>query len=100
MEQSRKSSFTDRLVRAAKLDIHLYEEVEADQQAMGQALAIVVLSNISAGIGSIHGEWLSTLLTAPSHLFEPGYPGASYSHFPEPRPSRISTRVRSGAPRL
>jgi hypothetical protein len=62
MEQGRKSSFTDRLIRAAKLDIHLYEEVEADQQAMGQALAVVVLSNISAGIGSIQGEWVSTLL--------------------------------------
>jgi hypothetical protein len=62
MEQDRKSSFTDRLVRAAKLDIHLYEEVEADQRAMGQALAVVVLSNISAGIGSIQGEWVSTLL--------------------------------------
>jgi len=62
MEKGLKSSFTDRLVRAAKLDIHLYEEVEADKQAMSQALAVVVLSNIAAGIGSIKGAWMSTLL--------------------------------------
>ena len=47
------SSFTDRMVRAAKLDVNLYEEVEADQQAMGQAMAVVVLASLAAGIGSI-----------------------------------------------
>jgi hypothetical protein len=43
----------DRIVRASKLDVHLYEEVEADKGAMGQAMGIVVLSSIAAGIGSI-----------------------------------------------
>ncbi len=47
------SSFTDRMVRAAKLDVNLYEEVEADKQAMGQAMAVVVLASLAAGIGSI-----------------------------------------------
>jgi hypothetical protein len=45
--------FADRMIRAAKLDIHLYEEVEADKSAMGQALGVVVLSSVAAGIGSI-----------------------------------------------
>ena len=38
------SSFKDRIIRAAKLDVHLYEEVEADREAMGQAMGVVVLS--------------------------------------------------------
>jgi len=47
------SSFTDRIVRAAKLDVNLYEEVEADKTALGQAMTVVVLSSIAAGVGSI-----------------------------------------------
>ncbi len=42
----------DRMIRAAKLDVHLYEEVEADQGAMGQATTVVVLSAVAAGVGS------------------------------------------------
>jgi hypothetical protein len=45
------TGFIDRILRAAKLDVHLYEEVEADKSAMGQAMAIVVLSSLAAGIG-------------------------------------------------
>jgi len=45
--------YIDRIVRAAKLDINLYEEVEADKGAMGQAMGVVVFSSIAAGIGSI-----------------------------------------------
>lgn len=45
------SQFKDRLVRAAKLDVHLYEEVEADTKATAQAMGTVVLSSVAAGIG-------------------------------------------------
>jgi hypothetical protein len=38
-------------VRAAALDTRLYEEVEADEGATGQAMAVVVLSSLAAGIG-------------------------------------------------
>ena len=45
-----------RMIRAAKLDIDLYEEVEADQEALGQAMVVVVLSSMAAGIGGFaHG---------------------------------------------
>lgn len=44
---------TDRMLRAAKLDSHLYEEVEADTTAMNQAMLVVVLSSVAAGIGSV-----------------------------------------------
>ena len=45
--------FKDRIIRAAKLDVNLYEEVEADRGALGQAMVVVVLSSIAAGVGSI-----------------------------------------------
>ena len=47
------TGFKDRILRAAKLDAALYEEVEADKSAMPQAMAVVVLSSVAAGIGSI-----------------------------------------------
>ena len=47
------TSFTNRIIRAAKLDVNLYEEVEADKGALGQAMGVVVLSSIAAGVGSI-----------------------------------------------
>lgn len=47
------SIFTDRMIRAAKLDVNLYEEVEADKEAIGQALGVVLLASLAAGIGSI-----------------------------------------------
>ena len=48
------SPFVDRMIRAAKLDVHLYEEVEADKNAMGQAMGVVVLSSVAGGIGFMH----------------------------------------------
>ncbi len=47
------TSFKDRIIRAAKLDVNLYEEVEADKGAMRQAMGVVVLSSIAAGVGSV-----------------------------------------------
>ena len=45
------ASLGDRMIRAAKLDRGLYEEVEADTGATGQAMLVVVLSSVAAGIG-------------------------------------------------
>ncbi|GAH34213.1 unnamed protein product, partial [marine sediment metagenome] len=56
------TSFKDRIIRAAKLDVHLYEEVEADTGAMGQAMGVVVLSSIAAGLGSIASGGLGGIL--------------------------------------
>jgi hypothetical protein len=44
---------TQRMIRAALLDVRLYEEVEADQRATGQAVGVVVLSSLAAGIGIV-----------------------------------------------
>ena len=43
--------FMDRMIRAAKLDVNLYEEVEADKSTMGQAMVVVVISSVAAGLG-------------------------------------------------
>ena len=45
------STFSRRLIGAARLDPATYEEVEADARATGQACAVVLLSSIASGIG-------------------------------------------------
>jgi hypothetical protein len=45
-------SIINRMVRAAKLDVNLYEEVEADTTANGQAFLVVVLVSLATGIGT------------------------------------------------
>ncbi len=47
------TNFQNRIIQAAKLDVNLYEEVESDSGAMGQAMGVVLLSAVAAGIGSI-----------------------------------------------
>ena len=57
------TGYTDRIIRAAKLDVNLYEEVEADKAAMGQAVGVVILSSVAAGLGSIGDMGFVGLLT-------------------------------------
>jgi hypothetical protein len=45
-------SLFQRMLRAAKIESQLYEEVEADTSATGQALLAVVLVSCTSGIGS------------------------------------------------
>ena len=33
----------ERMIRAAKLDVDLYEEVEADKSSMNQAIVVVIV---------------------------------------------------------
>jgi hypothetical protein len=56
------SSYTERLIGAAKLDADTYEEVEADPSALGQAMATVVLASIAAGIGTFGDGGISGLV--------------------------------------
>ncbi len=57
------SPFVDRMIRAAKLDVHLYEEVEADKKALGQAMGVVVLSSVASGIGLIEAGGVAGVVT-------------------------------------
>ena len=54
--------FMDRIIRAAKFDVNLYEEVEADKDTMRQAMGVVVLSSLAAGVGSIGNLGLGGIL--------------------------------------
>jgi len=56
--------FINRIIRACKLDISLYEEVEADEKATLQAALVVILSSIAAGIGAL-SLGASNFLLAP-----------------------------------
>ena len=45
--------FFNRIYRAIKIDIELYEEVEKDNKATVQAGLVVVLSSLAAGVGAL-----------------------------------------------
>jgi hypothetical protein len=47
-----RTSFLLRMFGASALDAAIYEEVEADRTATGQAMIVVVLSSLAAGIGA------------------------------------------------
>jgi hypothetical protein len=53
----------ERMKRAALLDVHTYEEVEADRGATGQAAAVVAVVAASQGIGAA-GLGLPVILAA------------------------------------
>ena len=45
--------FINRVFRAIKIDVELYEEVEKDKSATLQAGLVVVLSSLAAGVGAL-----------------------------------------------
>src|SRR5438105_4348100 len=47
-----RNSFLQRLIGAAALDSAIYEEVESDPAATAQAVVIVLLSSVAAGLGA------------------------------------------------
>ncbi len=55
-------NFINRIIRAAKLDAHLYEEVEADKSTMRQAMLVVVFSGAAAGLGNVGQGGLSGII--------------------------------------
>jgi hypothetical protein len=54
------TSFPMRLIGALSLDVPIYEEIEADATATGQAMLVVLMSSVCAGIGAFgwaSGDW-------------------------------------------
>jgi len=47
------SSFKDRVIQSALLNVDIYEEIEADSGAFFQALTVIILSSIAAGFATI-----------------------------------------------
>jgi len=58
------SRFTDRMIGAARLEVSTYEEVEHDSSATGQALGVVVLAALAAGIGTLLWGGIGLLIHA------------------------------------
>jgi len=56
------SAFPTRMLRAALLDVDTYEEVEADRSANLQALAVVAMAGVAAGVGSIDNNGAAGIL--------------------------------------
>ena len=54
----------ERMIRAAKLDESLYEEVEADRGALKQATIVVVLASVAAGVGASAWRGIEGLIFA------------------------------------
>ena len=85
------SSFKNRIIRAAMLDSNLYEEVEADKSAQGQAMTIVVLASIAAGIGLYKTGGFSGIITGTMAALIGWYVWAYLTYFigtkflPEPQ---------------
>jgi len=64
-------NYLNRMIRAARLDVSLYQEVERDPQSFMQAMGVVVLSSLCAGVGSVgreEGGLTLILLTTGSAL--------------------------------
>ena len=47
-------TFGDRVVGAMKLDPNAFEDVERDPTAIGQAVGVIVLAAVAAGIGNVY----------------------------------------------
>jgi hypothetical protein len=58
------ASLMERMVGAAKLDAATYEEVEADPRATPQALLVVVVANLAAGVGMLRTVGFGGVLVA------------------------------------
>jgi hypothetical protein len=66
---SRRGGLLSRMTRAAKLDASLYEEVEHDEAATGQAVVVVVLYSLAPGIGGLlYGSFLDVAFTTLAAL--------------------------------
>ncbi len=67
--QAGKQGIANRMMRAASLNVDLYEEVEADETATSQAAMVVAIvaiasaiGNINAGVGGIIGGLLAAFI--------------------------------------
>tara|TARA_B100001013_G_C24447577_1_gene378237 strand:+ start:53 stop:565 length:513 start_codon:yes stop_codon:yes gene_type:complete len=47
------ATFPERIIRAAKLDVNIYEEVESNPAILGQSMLVVILSSLAMGIASL-----------------------------------------------
>jgi len=58
------TNFFNRIVQAAKLDAHLYEEVKKNPDFLQQSMLVVILVSIASGIGMGAGRMLGGIVAA------------------------------------
>lgn len=58
------ASMVDRMIGAAKLDAKTFEEVEHDETSIGQAMVVVLLAAVAAGIGGMGRAGITGLFGA------------------------------------
>lgn len=61
-------NLVNKMMAAARLDVNLYESVEADESATSQAMTVVVISALAAGLGSLRGGMLAVVLSIVAAL--------------------------------
>ncbi len=61
-------SLVQKMISAAALDVNLYESVEADQNATTQAMTVVIISSLAAGIGAIRSGLLGVVVAVVGAL--------------------------------
>lgn len=84
------ASLTERMLGAAKLDAATYEEVEADAGATPQAMLVVVLANLAAGVAVLRTVGVGGLLVATLASLIGWYVWAFVTYF-------VGTRFLPGA---
>ncbi len=75
------ASLTERMLGAAKLDVATYEEVEADTTATPQAMLVVILANLAAGVGAWREVGVAGLLVTTLVSLIGWYAWAFVSYF-------------------
>lgn len=63
MDTAHSRSLPERMLAAAKLEVAVYEEVEADESATAQAAAVVAVAAVASAIGGVGGG-ATTLIAA------------------------------------
>lgn len=56
------ASFGERVVGAMRLQASTFQEIEHDPNAMGQAVGVIVLAAVSAGIGSLFSNGMTGIV--------------------------------------
>lgn len=62
MQSFGSQALVDRMVGISRFDVRTYEEVERDRNATIQALIVVLLASIAAGIGTLNSDGFSGLI--------------------------------------
>jgi len=62
MEKANPNTYLNRMVRAAKLDVSLYREVKSDRGSFAQAMGVVILASLCAGVGGVGKEMAGATL--------------------------------------